>query len=141
MRCLLLLALLPLGGCVAGAMPSDQGRDSALYASLGTRYEAREWLSRNRDADALAVHRFRSTRAGRAFVDTLYAMGALKVEVTNVRSDSGRRRGYSDALLITLPADARRRKLLFGVNATESVRGGFEPEPDRGQTLLYFWWD
>lgn len=145
MRRLLLLSLLPLAGCVVGAMPSDSGRDSALYASLGARYEAREWLARNHNDGALASNRFQSTRAGRAFVDSLYMLGALKVEVTNVRSDSGQlaREGgpYSDALLVTLPADARRRAVIFTLNATEAVRGGFEPEPDRGQTLLYFWWD
>jgi hypothetical protein len=146
MRAVLVLSLLPIvAGCVVGAMPSDQGRDSALYASLGARYEAREWLERNRSEAALASNRFPSTRAGRSYVDSLYALGALKVEVTNVRSDSGRlaREGgpYSDALLITLPADTRRRATLFRLNAAEAIRGGFEPEPDRGQILLYFWWD
>lgn len=145
MRRLLLLSFLPLAGCAVGVMPGDLGRDSALYASLGVRYEARDWLARSRSTRALAAKRFQSTRAGRAFVDSLYAMGALKVEVTNVRSDTGRRArsgtSYSDALLITLPPDTRRRSTLFTLNAAEAVRGGFEPEPDRGQTLLYFWWE
>ena len=126
-------------------MPSDAGRDSALYASLGHRYEARQWLAANRNPSALASNRFATTAAGRAFVDSLYRLGAAKVEVTNVQEESSRLREdggpYSDALLVTLPADKRQRAALFAVNAAEARREGFDAEPDRGQTLLYFWWD
>lgn len=112
---------------------------------LGPRYEARAWLSANANPYALASNRFESTAAALAFVDTLYALGADTVFVTNVQEDSlwVREEGgpYADALWIRVPADAARRRELFAIAARETEHEGFAPEADRGQTLLYLWWD
>lgn len=112
---------------------------------LGPRYEAGTWLAANANPHALASNRFESTAAALAFVDTLYALGADTVFVTNVQGDSSwiRAQGgpYADALWIRVPADPDPRRALFAIAAREAEREGAPPETDRGQTLLYLWWD
>lgn len=133
---LLVVVGLALGAC---------GDEVAMYASMGPRYEARAWLAANTNPFPFASNRFESREAATAFVDSLYAMGADTVYVLNVLQEPDRIQEeggpYADALLIRLPADAAYRARLFAVNAREAGREGFDPDPDRGQLYLFFWWD
>lgn len=132
--------LLPLALAV-GACQSELD----LYKAQGPRYEARAWLAANPNPSPLASNRFESKGAAAAFIDSLYALGADTVYVLNVEQDSAwvQEEGgpYADALLIRLPAEQAARERLFSVNAREGRLEGFEPEPDRAQQYLYFWWD
>lgn len=119
--------------------------EDAMYAPLGPRFEARAWLAANANPYPLASNRFESAASARAFVDTLYALGADSVFVLNVQQDSAwvadEGGPYADALLVLLPRDAERRARFFSLGAREARSEGFEPEPDRGRRYLYFWWD
>ena len=132
--------LLPLA-LVVGACMSELD----LYEAQGPRYEARAWLAVNPNPSPFASNRFESKGAAAAFIDSLYALGADTVYVLNVEQDSAwvQEEGgpYADALLIRLPAEQAARERLFVVNAREARLEGFDPEPDRAQQYLYFWWD
>ena len=133
--------LLLVGGLASGGC----GDELATYASMGPRYEARTWLAATANPFPFASNRFESREAAGAFIDSLYALGADTVYVLNVQQDSAwvRQEGgaYADALLVRLPVDPGARPRLFAVNAREARREGFEPDRDRGQRYLYFWWD
>lgn len=136
-RRLLLLALaLALGAC-------QSERDQ--YEAQGLRYEARAWLGATANLYPFASNRFHSKAAAAAFIDSLYGLGADTVYVLDVQQDSATIRleggPYADALLLRLPADRAARGRLFAVQAREARREGFDPDPDRGQRYLYFWWD
>jgi len=117
----------------------------AMYESQGPRYEARAWLQANANPSPFASNRFDTKEAAVAFVEALYASGADTVYVLNVQQDSAwvAQEGgpYADALLLKLPRDRAARARLYAINAVESRREGFDPEPDRGRRYLYFWWD
>lgn len=116
-----------------------------MYESMGPRYEARAWLAANANPFPFASNRFESREAAAASVDSLYAMGADTVYVLNVLQEPARIQEeggpYADALLLRLPTDPAARAGLFAVNALEAGREGFEPDRDRGQRYLFFWWD
>jgi hypothetical protein len=119
--------------------------ESALYRSLGPRYEARAWLASTRNPYPFASNRFEGLAAAAAFIDSLYLLGADTVYVLNVQQDSAwlAREGgpYADALLIRLPAAPETRAGLFAQGAREMRKEGFDPDRDRGQRYLYLWWD
>ena len=115
------------------------------YESLGPRYEARGWLAASTNPSPFGSNRFDTKDAAAAFIDSLYAVGADTVWVLNVEQDSAwvAREGgpYADALLVHLPSDRSARRRLFTYGAREARHEGFDPERDRGQRYLYFWWD
>lgn len=117
----------------------------AQYKGQGERFEARAWLASNGNPYPLAGNRFDSKEAASAFVDSLYDAGADTVWVLNVDKDSVsvEREGgpYADALLVRLPTNRAARSRLFDFGAREARSEGFDPERDRGQRYLYFWWD
>ncbi len=117
----------------------------ADYDGLGPRYEARAWLAASANPYPFASNRFHTKEAAGAFIDSLYAVGADTVWVLNVEQDSAwvAREGgpYADALLAHLPSDRSARSRLFAFGAREARHEGFDPERDRGQRFLYFWWD
>ena len=121
------------------------GDEDAMYRSLGPRHEAREWLAENDNPYAFASNRFESKAAAAAFVDSLYELGADTVYVTNVLDEDSRiaEEGgpYADALLVLLPESQPVRGQLFEIGAREARSEGFEPDRERGQQFLYFWWD
>jgi hypothetical protein len=135
-RDLLLTLALAVGACQS---------ELDLYKAQGPRYEARAWLAANANPYPFAGNRFESKAAAAAFVDSLYALGADTVYVLNVEQDSARLRDeggpYADALLVRLPGERAVRDRLFAVYAREAELEGFEPDPDRAQQYLYFWWD
>jgi hypothetical protein len=115
------------------------------YKDQGPRYEARSWLRANLNPDPFASNRFESKAAIVAFVDSLYQLGADTVYVLNVSQEPEQvqQEGgpYADALLVRLPSERTARDRLFAVQAREARGEGFDPDPDRGQRYLYFWWD
>lgn len=115
------------------------------YESLGPRYEARAWIAASMNPSPFASNRFYTKDAAAAFIDSLYTAGADTVWVLNVEQDSAwvAREGgpYADALLVHLPSERSARARLFAFGAREARHEGFDPERDRGQRYLYFWWD
>ena len=108
-------------------------------------YEAREWLKDNKNPSPLASNRFGEKKNATAFVDKLYEAGAEAVYVVNVndtpetlQEESG---PYTDCLVVVLPEEKEKRKVLFEISNAEAQREGFEGEQDRGQKELFFWWD
>jgi hypothetical protein len=116
-----------------------------LYKDQGPRYEARSWLRVNLNPYPFASNRFDNKAATVAFVDSLYQLGADTVYVLNVSQEPDRIREeggpYADALLVRLPGERTVRDRLFAIQAREARREGLDPDPDRGQRYLYFWWD
>ncbi|MBN1670729.1 MAG: hypothetical protein JXR37_06840 [Kiritimatiellae bacterium] len=108
-------------------------------------FEARYWFQYNLNEAALASNRFGETAKAEDFVERLYKAGAPAVYVTNVRDDpdTQREKGgpYGDALIVVLPNDPAQRAELFRIHAAETKGEGFTPEPDSGQTELFFRWD
>jgi len=121
------------------------GDELEQYKSQGPRYEARAWLAETANDSPLASNRFDTKAAGAAFIDSLYAAGADTVWVLNVAQDSALVAAeggpYADALLVRLPSDRAARSRLFAFGAREARHEGFDPDRDRGQRYLYFWWD
>ncbi|MGH7695591.1 MAG: hypothetical protein ACRENH_11460 [Gemmatimonadaceae bacterium] len=117
----------------------------AQYDSQGPRYEARAWLVSTGNSAPFASNRFSTREAARAFIDSLYAAGADSVWILNVQTDSAMVADeggpYADAPLVRLPNADSARNLLFDFEAREARHEGFDPERDRGQRYLYFWWD
>ena len=107
--------------------------------------EARAWLRNNRNESALASNRFGPSSEARAFVDSLYQNGAVKVTVDNIMDEPDRieEEGgpYADTLIVQLPEEKNRRDALFEIHRVESQREGFDFTPDQGQQHLLFWWD
>jgi hypothetical protein len=126
--------------------PATRATREALGFLGDKRFEAREWLRNNpsRSNAPFAGNRFRKPEAI-AFVNTLYDLGATSVHVTNVMSEAWRIKQeggpYADTLIVTLPADVKKRTLLFGIAATEAQREHLDIEVDSGQDELTFWWD
>lgn len=137
------ISLVWLGsGCAVQPPPQPAivfpGRNNA-------RFEAREWLKHNPNSSALAGNRFGTTEDALAFVETLYAAGAVEVYVTAILDEEWRiqQEGgpYADVLIVTLPDDAQKREHLFRIEAEEAADEGFDPTTDAGQDELLFWWD
>jgi len=135
-RLILAPLALPLLGCRS---------ELDLYKAQGPRYEARSWLRANPNPHLFASNRFESKAASVAFVDSLYHLGADTVYVLNVFQEPDRIQEeggpYADALLLRLPSERTVRDRLFAMQAREARAEGFDPDPDRGQRYLYFWWD
>jgi hypothetical protein len=109
------------------------------------RYEAREWLQSNPNESALAGNRFEGTADALAFVEHLYAEGAVHVSVTGISDEPWRIEleggPYADTLIVELPADGSQRSVLFRICNEEAWREGFSPELDSGQREVLLWWD
>jgi hypothetical protein len=88
---------------------------------------------------------FESTEEALAFVETLYAAGALEVWVTGIYDEDWRIEAkggpYADTLIVHLPPEEEKRLALFEIADEEALREGFAPESDTGQKELLLWWD
>lgn len=130
------------GPMLAGAPQTSGGRDMFL----SDRFEARAWIANNPNAIGapFAGNRFMRQEA-LAFVDNLYALGAVRVDVTNIFSETWRieQEGgpYADTLIVRLPDAATQRAAIFAVAAREASQEGLERPVDSGQDELTLWWD
>ena len=104
------------------------------------RYEARDWLVKNPNKVGFATNHFDTTADALAFVDRLYAAGAVTVEVGQVFEEEWRieEEGgpYAATLYIVLPEDEDTR---------HNVKiAAFKACPDEGNITgneLRVWWD
>lgn len=107
--------------------------------------EAREWLAANGQEAPLAANRFDAADA-RAFVEELYAAGAVRVVIASecINDDDYELSlggPYADGLRVQLPADADQRHALFAIASREAEGEGFDPIHDAGQDTIFLWWD
>lgn len=122
--------------------------------------EARAWLTQSGPERNFGGNRFEDLAQAKEFVDRLYRMGALKVEVDNIRSQAKTEtrivdgkaeviavagsRFYADTLRVTLPElPAQRKEILKLYNREAQEESGEKDssQRDRGQKFLEFWWD
>lgn len=108
--------------------------------------EAREWLAGNGHPMPLAANRFGEKEDAQAFVEELYAAGAVRVVIAAecIRDDEDELAHggpYADGLRVQLPsAPGPRAAVLALVNAEEEEEG-FDPSEDEGQDVVFLWWD
>jgi hypothetical protein len=132
------LLLVAVSGC------ERQPREGKRMTSRKSeqRFEARAWLRGNRHPAAVASNRFETTAAAAEFVYRLYAGGATTVYVTDARDETAEAGGgYTDTLIVSLPAAGVERKKLFAIAAAEAEHQGYTAERDTGQQELLLWWD
>jgi predicted DNA-binding protein YlxM (UPF0122 family) len=119
--------------------------DSEYYSGP----EAREWLKNNKNEYALAGNRFGKTEEALKFVDLLYKNGASLVviskvgiydEVDRIEKEGGT---YADSLVVTLPADVKKRNELIEIFKKEASDQGFvfNPNEDIKNDKVFLWWD
>jgi len=97
------------------------------------RFEARKWLANNGCDSPLASNRFRQGKPeALAFVEDLYAMGAIQVLVTNIRAEQWRLDvhggPYADKIVVILPENSEMRAKLFATfNSSYEEDSGIVP--------------
>ncbi len=115
------------------------------FLQQGKHYEAQSWIDRNQNISPLAGNRFNTKEESMQFIEKLYEAGAEGVYVVNVYEDEMTLKDeggpYADSLVLILPNEKEKRKMLFNIYAQESKREGFDSESDYGQRELFFWWD
>jgi hypothetical protein len=103
---------------------------------------ALDWLKRNKNRSAFATNHFGTTVKAIEFVERLYAAGAEDVVMGNVYDEPERIKQeggpYGDTLIVLMPDDPSKRAAIFEIYSTECT---FQPEFDKGQDSLMFWWD
>ncbi|WP_333608738.1 hypothetical protein [Arsukibacterium sp.] len=127
--------------CLSGAL--------VIYFLYPSPPEAREWLAKNNNPYALAGNRFFGTEDAKTFVESLYALGAVKVQIPRDAIYSDKKRieeeggPYADALLVTLPRSQTEIEALFEVFRAEASRQGmvFNSEEDVRNNKALLWWD
>jgi hypothetical protein len=135
------LIVLPaaLAGCgLQGGLGGGKSRAKANY----TGPEALQWLKNNKNESALASNRFLETENAIRFVKQLYDAGAAKVIVPDDCITPEEPEGpYADALVVTMPKDAAKRKRVFEICAKEIKREGFDPDESTDGDDVFLWWD
>jgi hypothetical protein len=101
--------------------------------------EAREWLRSNPGDAPLAANAF-DTGEALAFVDSLYAAGAVRVVIAseNIVDEVP---PYCDAIRVQLPEDQAGRAAVLTLTNAEARSEGFDPDEDTGQDVVFLWWD
>src|SRR4051794_3459712 len=93
-------------------------------------FEALEWLKTNKNPSALASDRFGEIANASKFVESLYELGALKVNVIGILDEPERieEEGgpYATALIIELPKDNEKRDKLIKFYKKEMEEQGIE---------------
>ena len=93
-------------------------------------FEALEWLRHNKNPSALASDRFGETANAIKFVEKLYELGALKVNVIGILDEPERieEEGgpYATALIADLPQDSENRDKLIEFYKKEMEEQGIE---------------
>lgn len=108
--------------------------------------EAREWLAGNGHPMPLAANRFGEKEDAQAFVEELYAAGAVRVVVAaeRIRDDEDELAEggpYADALRVQLPSEPGPRAAVLALVNAEEEEEGFDPSEDEGQDVAFLWWD
>lgn len=108
--------------------------------------EAREWLSTNHNASALATNRFGLTSEAIEFVEQIYATGVVRVFVPSdsLRDETAREGGFYSDTLIAEVGSTTDRAALLAIFAAECEHEGLdEPSelPLDDDRFLLFWWD
>ncbi len=102
--------------------------------------EAGEWLRASTNANAFAPNRFTRTAEAIAFVDELYAAGAVRVTIENIVDPTPS--ACSDSMVVELPADPSQRvevlRIINDVGRPERDNGGIT---DSGEPTVGLWWD
>ncbi len=118
---------------------------SGILETGSGRYEARTWLKDNPNPYAFAGNRFETKQEALDFIERLYSAGAVTVYVTNTHNEDWRIKQeggpYADTLIVKLPTDPQKRRVIFRINSEEAQKEGFAPDADTGQNELLFWWD
>jgi hypothetical protein len=103
------------------------------------RSEARKWLLKaSADKSARSLGRFKRESDAKKFVHSLYEAGAVKVIVPDIyASKTGDQ--FADCLVVQLPRNVARRKIVRNVGAQLRARrlGAMQPDEDIGETHLY----
>jgi hypothetical protein len=93
-------------------------------------FEALEWLRNNKNPSALASERFGETANAIIFVEKLYELGALKVNVIGILDEPERieEEGgpYATTLIVEIPPDNEKRDKLIEFYKTEMKEQGIE---------------
>ncbi|WHY83973.1 hypothetical protein QNH39_14900 [Neobacillus novalis] len=80
-------------------------------------FEALEWLKSNNNPSALATDRFGETANAIKFVEKIYELGALKVNVIGILDEQERIEDeggpYATALIVDLPQDHEKRNRII----------------------------
>jgi|GEM_PF-2795753 len=101
--------------------------------------EALAWLRENPGYAPLAANRFDAADA-RAFVESLYRAGAAKVVIAS-ECMHDEDPPYADGIRVMLPDDRDRRDAVLDLVNRELEEEGFATESDRGQQVVFLWWD
>ena len=112
-------------------------------AESKSRPEAREWLKKNDNESPLATNRFDDSEEALSFVNKLYELGAVRVEVDNILEEDWRIQEeggpYADTLIVILPKDAEKKKTLIKLQTKEFP--AWETQSNSGEEQAVFWWD
>jgi hypothetical protein len=107
--------------------------------------EARAWLKRNKNPHAFAGNRFCRTDDALAFVESLYAAGAVEVLVDHIHPDRNESEGgpYADTFIVRVPDDWTAR--LNVERFSEEEGPGRTPPGDFRMDVrsrdIELWWD
>ena len=108
--------------------------------------EAKQWLAKNGNESALASNRFNTTKDALTFVERLYLAGATMIRVpqdsitADVETLNIEGGPYADALLVTLPDDAKAAQRVYDLCVQEIKREGFDAPPKNAKEI-FLWWD
>ncbi|MBU8878881.1 hypothetical protein BGM26_07765 [Bacillus sp. FJAT-29790] len=93
-------------------------------------YEALEWLNNNNNPSALASNRFGETVNAIKFVEKLYELGAIKVNVIGILDEAERIEDeggpYATSLIVDLPQDKEKRNKIIAFYKKEMEEQGIE---------------
>lgn len=95
-------------------------------------FEALEWLKSNNNPSALATNRFGETVNAIKFVEKLYELGALEVNVIGILDERERVEDeggpYASSLIVELPQDNEKRNKIIEFYKKEMEEQGIEED-------------
>jgi hypothetical protein len=108
--------------------------------------EASAWIDANWNARAVASNRFGNSAHARAFVEELYAAGAISVAVDNIVMLPGQDFApYSDTLIVALPDDEQARRAvvecIHGSGRPSKVADVKKPYLAKGPDCIKLMWE
>lgn len=117
-------------------------RDDRRFQLLSDNPEARHWLLTNRNTSAFATNKFQGTANAIAFVDRLYAAGAIDVLIDNILDEHAAQEGgaYADTLIIHFAADTPSHERLLTI-CEHAIEGEADGRVDDAAGEIRIWWD